>query len=296
MYVKVACIPGRTLLATRKTPENLFIVGYEEGEDIFVGADLDSIVYVDNDLQQLLPFFLRVLKQHMAISLKSVSQSTEDQFADHMLRNVFQTPEAFSELCQASGGVVRDFLNIFRTATLKAQSQGLKRISIAYVRMAAREVYSGKRHGFGDTSAVVLALDSIYQRVVVEEESYFFLVDRVLADHAKIMALFMAKLIHRMPATYYNPNDHKRYRYYQIDYGAYVDLLDYQARLRGRAARLKFVNALKDYPIAPWTKRLERPVQQLTELYARAEALTKPRAGRLDRDPARLIIDQTLIE
>jgi len=58
MYLKLACIPGRTLLATPVTEAPRNPIGLEEGDDIHADVDLDSIIFSGESIGEIVPFFM----------------------------------------------------------------------------------------------------------------------------------------------------------------------------------------------------------------------------------------------
>jgi hypothetical protein len=147
------------------------------------------------------------------------------------------------ELCQASGGVPRDFINIYRAATVitanRAMSSTLTTnrtmsgrarppFELITVREAAKSVYQGKRASFGRSASAspqLRLLDRIYQEIYVKKHSYLFLLSEEYAESDVVQTLYMERLIHRWPAIYYNPYDEHRYQYFQLDYGSTIERL-----------------------------------------------------------------------
>jgi hypothetical protein len=304
MYVKIGCIPGRTRLATPISEDNTSPIGYEEGDDITADIDLDRVVFVENDLQQLLTFFLTILKRHMGISLEWIKNMDDQQFSGFLFGSVFEGEPVFAELCQASGGVPRDFINLMRGAGTQQRARAGK-IKLLHVRLAAKDLYQSKRSSFQQTASKELELlDEIYRSIVAAKKSYFFLVREDLANHASINLLFMEKLIHKVPLSYYDDRTHRRFTYYQIDYGTTVDLLMARAANHASAdpalsnlASSIVSNSLRGFEPVDWLKDrvLEAAVPQLTGELARFSALSSTPEGRLDVEPRDVIVDDALI-
>jgi hypothetical protein len=201
MYLKLACIPGRTVLATPVSTSSKTVLGLEEGDDIHSDVDLDSIVFATESLQQIAPFFIAIVKKHVGTRLPWVNTSTYADFDLFMTTKVFEGPPSFVELCQASGAIPRDFMNIYRKATsahanLAKADPSVAPIGLLQVRQASRAVYQSKRASFGKAAAPQLRLlDSIYRRIYVGKSSYFFLLSEIRAEDDLIQTLYMEKLI-----------------------------------------------------------------------------------------------------
>ena len=292
MYLKLACIPGRTVLATPITVDIKNPIGLEEGDDIHSNVDLDAIVFAGESLDQLVPFFMAMIKKHVGEKVDWVRDASYLDFASFLTSKVFREIPPFVELCQASGGIPRDFINIYRAATTTAANiakSGMDRppIGLVSVRQAAKGVYQSKRASFGkSTSPQLRLLDAIYQEIYVKMHSYLFLLSEESAEDDVVQTLYMEKLIHRMPAAYYNPDDERRYQFFQLDYGTTID------RLIANAVR----DARASYDSGVWAKVssfgggwLTDLVREVGAAFAPILVLVKEEAGRLDIDPREII-------
>jgi hypothetical protein len=292
-YVKLGCIPGRTRLATPVSDNSPRPIGYEEGDDIVADINLDQIVFVDNDLQQLLAFFLTLLQKHMGVALPWVNDLAIDDFTQFVCQEVFEDERVFAELCQASGGVPRDFLNLMRLVTTVPRPPH-NRIQLLHVRLATKVLYEGKRNSFrGHTQTPLDLLDQIYKSVVAQKESYFFLVQESLVEDRELSMLFMEKLVHRVPLTYYANETHTSYAYFQIDYGTSVDLL--MSRSESRNGR-SISNMLDQFNLTNWTGNYVALsfATEIAESFAGLYRASRAPGGRLDIDPKELIVDHLL--
>ena len=286
MYLKLACIPGRTVLATPITEDIRNPIGLEQGDDIHPDVDLDTIVFARETLDQLGPFFMAMIKKHVGEKVDWVHNASFEDFESFLTTVIFKEMQPFLELCQASGGVPRDFINIYRAATTEAANtarsgQVRPAFSVATVRSAAKGVYQSKRASFGrSTSPQLRLLDSIYREVYVKKSSYFFLLSEESAEDDIVQTLYMEKLIHRMPATYYNPDDDHRYQYFQLDYGATIDRLMANAEEDARAS----------YEGSAWAALASLGGKWLTDFVGEAAAFLAPTLA-LNRGPGRLDIE-----
>jgi hypothetical protein len=164
MYLKLACIPGRTHLATPITEQVKNPIGLEEGDDISADVNLDELVFAKESVAELAPFFMAMIKKHVEEKIEWVRHSSAWNFQQFLTTMIFSDPRTFVELCQASGGVPRDFMSIYRNATIDASnrsksSRDREPFTLPVVRMAAKKVYDGKRESFaGKSSSPQLAL------------------------------------------------------------------------------------------------------------------------------------------
>lgn len=231
MYLKLACIPGRTVLATPITEGVTNPIGLEEGDDIHTGVNLDEIVFSGESITQLVPFYIAMVKKHVGERVAWVRDASSAYFESFLTSMVFSGMKPFMELCQAAGGVPRDFISIYKAATVDAamvagSGQHREPFELLAVRIAAKRVYHSKRISFErSTSPQLQLLDRIYQEIYIKKHSYQFLLSEESAEDDVVQTLYMVKLIHRLPASYYNPDDERRYQYFQLDYGTTIDRL-----------------------------------------------------------------------
>ena len=301
MHVKLACIPIRTLLATPITPNNLIPIGYEEGDDISADVDLDSIVCLQNDLEQFLPFFIILLKRHMGMTLEWVKSMEMLEFEKFVCNEVFEAPDVFSELCQASAGVPRDFLQLFRNATSTQVSLKAANLSLLHIRTAAAKLHESKRHSFEQESLELSILDDIYRSIVAKHKTYLFLLKENHSRNPAIQMLWAERLIHKMPASYYDSNTHIRYIYYLMDYGECVDLLSAEAAKRGSEQGEKMADSISGFSSLGWLGQVisvlaKEGLPLLMGCVEMNKTLKNEPAGNLAPDPKNIIVDDSIFE
>jgi hypothetical protein len=297
MYLKLACIPGRTTLATPITEHVMNPIGLEEGDDIHADVDLDKIAFSGESIDQLVPFFMAMIQRHVGASVEWVRNTSFTHFEIILTSLIFSGTSSFAELCQASGGVPRDFINIYRQATAIAANAGKSGqarplLELLTVRMAAKPVYQSKRASFGrSTSPQLQLLDRIYQDIYVRKHSYLFLLSQELTEDGTVQTLYMEKLIHRLPATYYDPDDERTYQYFQLDYGTTIDRLMADAAEGARASYesslwAKVESLGSRFLGRTWMREEHQDPESIIAAY---QALFKERVGRLDINPREII-------
>jgi len=289
--LKLACVPGRTkLFLPSVAGERRNSIGLEMGDDITADVDLDSVVFVDNDIKQLAEFFIALLQRHLGASVPEIRDMTIDAFSDYVLNEKMKDPRILAELCHASSAVPRDFINIFRQATIAQRAAGSDKMTAANVRSAAFNVYEGKRSNLASTRPDELELlDRIYRKVVLGQNSYFFLVEASLVEHPKIVELFTAKLIHRTSATWLDPVSLVSYVYYMVDYGTSIELL----RQAGAKAWDDLTHGTMGLTSAGFFAPSANPSLLDLVLDKLVGSFTE---ARFDAEPASLIVDLEMIE
>ena len=290
--IKLACVPGRTTLyLASATRDGRIPIGLELGDDITSDVDLDSVVFVDNDIKQLATFFISLLQHHMAVEIPELLNMSIDSFSKHIFTERMEGPSILGELCHAAGAVPRDFINTFRQATVAQRATGADKMAVAHIRSAAHNIYEGKRSNLATSKpGELLLLDRIYRKVVIRQHTYFFLVEASLVEHDKIIELFTSRLIHKMPATWLDPDSWVSYVYYMIDYGISIELL----RHVGAETWEKFAHGVKKITIFKWLtidltsdEYLQKALDSLVSSFEMA---------RPDADPHSLVIDLEMIE
>jgi hypothetical protein len=252
MYLKLACVPGRTFLATPITEDIINPIGLEEGDDIHADVDLDSIIFSGESIGELVPFFMAMIRKHVGEKIVWVREAEPEDFESFLTTTVFAGTKPFLELCHASGGVPRDFMNIYRNATtfacnLVKSGHPRRPLDVAAIRVAARITYQSKRNSFSGkaTSKQLQLLERIYQDIYVRKNSFYFLLSEEAAESDAMQALYTERLIHRVPLNFfYDPTNEQTYLYFQLDYGTAID------RLMSNAAN----DAYASYETSTWVK------------------------------------------
>jgi Cdc6-like AAA superfamily ATPase len=291
--IKLACVPGRTeLYLASATRDGRNPIGLELGDDITADVNLDSVVFVDNDIRQLATFFISLIQRHMGVEIPELANMSIESFSKHILTDRMEGPSILGELCHASGAVPRDFINTFRQATVAQRAAGADKMAVAHVRSAALNIYEGKRSNLATSKpGELLLLDRIYRKVVIGQKTYFFLVEASLVEHDKIVELFTSRLIHRTPATWLDPDSMVSYVYYMIDYGTSIELL----RQAGVKVWDKLTRGSRKIVVIKW---LDIKLDLNDEYMKKAldNLVITFEATRLDADPHSLIIDLEMIE
>jgi hypothetical protein len=262
----------------------------EEGDDLNAEVNLDTIVFAPESLDQVVPFFTRMIKKHVGEKVGWVRDLSLFDFESFLTTKVFAGEAPLLELCHASGGVPRDFINIYKLVTAGAAKAGSDRqpFDLRAIRLGAQGAYDGKRASFGKRATPQLQLlDSIYKRIYVEKNAYRFLLSEEDAEDDRVQTLYMERLVHRLPGTYYYPRNDRTYLYFQLDYGTTIGRLMYDAANDARTS----------YESSIWA-RLESfrtgflghaSDSNKTAVMAAYAALSDREPGRFDYEPHELI-------
>lgn len=226
MCIKLACIPGRTKLFSYGQPGTPSL-GLELGEDITADVDLDSIVASLPNIKQISEFLMRVLHLHMAAGNEVIGRSSFDDFSHEVTNSQLEGHSVFAELCVASAAVVRDFLNLFRRAAILQAQERSGQMRLEHVRQAARANYKGKRQNLSTEkkSDDLLLLDKIYRKVVISNQTLYFLVHENASEDVNLLNLYRFKLVHRLPLIWFNQETMESFQFFQLDYGTATEII-----------------------------------------------------------------------
>lgn len=283
--LKVAAIPGRTWLF-RHVGEagHAQRIGFELGDDITADVDLDTVVFVHQDIEQLSLFFAALLRQHLGVRTAMFGTMSEPDFAQFLLKTAMGGPHVLTELIHASAAIPRDFINILRQATLLRRGARESKITTAHVRAAALKAFESKRTNLAASRKEALAaLNVIYRDIVGDQKSYLFLLDAADAADPRIVELYTAKLIHRFPANWQDPEEHRTFVYYQVDYATLI------GGLKDTFDKL-FSGLPKILTSRPFGIRLFGSYSSLFSFDSALERYFVPTNSE-ERDPAKLIVD-----
>jgi Cdc6-like AAA superfamily ATPase len=296
MHVKLACIPVRTRLSTPVTAEKPIPFGYELGDDITVAVDLDKVVFVENDLAQFVAFYLVLLKRHMGLKLGWVKEMDPKVFEEVVCSQIFENTGTFSELCQASAGVPRDFLQLFLDTTKEQLSKKSPKIQIIHIRDAAGSLYEEKKTSFGAGSLEITVLDQIYRGIIAKHKTYYFLLTQAQSDLAVVRTLWSERVIHKMPAGHYDDSTNIKYVYHQMDYGNCIDLMGKDAAAAGEARFRQMAGLIEGYRPQGWLSgAFTDLVATISGRLSKRDALAKAPAGNVCPNPRNIIVSDELL-
>jgi hypothetical protein len=221
---KIAAIPSRTSLG-HKTSEKFY--GLEDGGDIF-GYQLDNRYIFETNKVETRNFFNDLLYKHLAAidsgkitTLLKDSKSTNEKFI-----NLFLTNKALGELCIASAGIPRDFINLLLHAYDKFLLVKAKHISVRNIRMATSEWYeTDKKKQVDDHAIEKKLLEAITQEIIIKKRSTHFMIAEKNSGNKHIQSLIDFRVLHLRKRGY----SHKdilgeTFNVYSIDYGCYNHL------------------------------------------------------------------------
>ena len=213
---------------------------------------------------------------------------------------IFDGYEAFSELCQASAGVARDFLHLFRNATSIQMRTNSPKITLSHIRDAAENLYASKKRSFNSGSIELRIIDNIYRGIVAKQKTYLFLLAETDSHHPEIQLLWAERMIHRMPATYYDSKEHVQYIYYQVDYGKCVNLLSAEATSAGKKKGHALAGAIDNFSDFGWIGKLVSNVATvalptLMGFIEKRKALANEPGGNWSPNPREIIVERSML-
>lgn len=228
---KIAAIPNRTDLG-HKTSEKFY--GLEDGGDIF-GYQLDNRYIFEIDKLKTRNFFNDLLFRHLkeidsnvVASVIKTSGKSPDTFI-----NVFLTNKALGELCIASAGIPRDFINLFIHSYDQFKSGSAKHISVKNVRSATSGWYeTDKKKQIDEHAIEKILLQSIVEDIVIKKQSSHFMLGEKHSSNTHILSLIDFRVLHLRKKGYSHKDiPGETFNVYSIDYGCYNHLNIMRANL-----------------------------------------------------------------
>lgn len=221
---KIAAIPNRTDLG-HKTDEKFY--GLEDGGDIF-GYQLDNRYIFETDKAQTRNFFNDLLYKHLsAIDLTTVNSiiKTSGKSPTSFI-NVFLTNKALGELCIASAGIPRDFINLFIHSYDQFKSGSAKHISVKNVRSATSGWYeTDKKKQVDEHEVEKILLQAIVEEIVIKSNSSHFMLGEKHSSNSHILSLIDFRVLHLRKKGYSHRDiPRETFNVYSIDYGCYNHL------------------------------------------------------------------------
>lgn len=229
--VKIAAIEHRSIFRKQVGGR---MIGFEVGADVSANINLDDFLVYEGNEERSREFFAELLNRHVANSEPPV-EGIDPADSSTLIKAAFADSRAFSELVLAAEGVPRDALNIVGVAAGRALDQ---KITVPMVRAAARDWYqSDKLKNLEARSDARQMLDWIVNEVIRGKRARAFLVTEADSNDPLMISLFDERVLHLVRRGYSAQDDPgTRYNVWNIDYGAYVDLLKTKNAPRGALA------------------------------------------------------------
>jgi hypothetical protein len=200
-------------------------IGFELGADVMANLDLDEFMVFEQNEERAREFFRGLLFKHLTRGVGEHEKVPDLARESDLIRVGFTERRAFDELVRAAEGVPRDAINIAAKAAIQARDG---KISVPDIRRAARAWFQNdKEANLASRSEALSLLNWVIDKVIREKRARAFLVKQRSAKAPLVMALFDARVLHLARKGYSGQDEPgERYDVYNIDYGAYVDLIN----------------------------------------------------------------------
>lgn len=144
---------------------------------------------------------------------------------------------------------------------------------------------------------LLFVLDQIYRNVVAKHKTYLFLLTNTQTDHPVIRTLWMKRMIHKIPASYYDRSTDRKYTYYQMDYANCVDFLGRDAAAKGEANVRKMAGQIDGFKPQNWlASAVTDVVARISALISKRQALAKTPAGNPSPNPTDIMVSDELVQ
>jgi hypothetical protein len=223
--VKIGAIQERSRFDAVEQGERL---GIELSSDAFADINLDAL-HPARNFEGVRGFLLEMLfKHYKQVYEEHFTRTFPLKRADDLVGPLFASDEVFSEFVDACAGVPRDALNIImKTAPFSGErpigSRALRRGLLEWFRTDKQAFYK-------PNTPETVFLDWLKNKIVYERKSKGFLIDDGPGDQL-IDNLRENRIIHLVNSSVSSKRHiGKRFKYYKLDYGCYVDLLETRGR------------------------------------------------------------------
>lgn len=223
--VKIAAIEQQSNFRTQIDGA---IIGIELGADMGAHVNLDDFLVYEGNEDRARSFFRGLFAKHLQSIAASTTNSDLALIPGSIISAGFTDTRAFDELVRGAEGVPRDALYIAAKAAMKA---GQGKISVPLIRDATRSWYHGdKMNGLTSLVQARRLLEWIIAEVIRGKRARAFLVNSADARDDLLLALFDARVLHILRRGYSAQDQPgERFDIWDIDYGAYVDLIQTQS-------------------------------------------------------------------
>lgn len=226
--VKLAAIEQRSrFLVPNSVTGNL---GLELGADVAAAVTLDEYMVFDNDAQQSVAFFKKLVLRHVQDVMTQEGEAPPTDEAQ-LISMGFTQANAFEEIVRAAEGVPRDAMYLLTYAAQRAKGEA---ISVSDARGAALRHYQGSKDpNVSANDQAKQLLTWIIDKVIKERQTKAFLLEAGLKDKL-IDYLYDERVLHVLrKGMSAQDTPGVRYHVYGIDYGCYVDLINTKGAPKG---------------------------------------------------------------
>lgn len=219
LVVKIAAIETRSKF--RISISNDDYLGIELGADASVDLSLDDFMVFDNDEEQSIAFYKKIIFKHFTTLVNANDNVSFPTTEEKFVNLLFSSSDVFKEFVRATEGIPRDAFYILSMAAQKSFSSPF---NMDVIRKASKNWYQRDKEAAASEVALKL-LHWIIDEVIAHRKARAFLLERGV-KHDLIDSLFDARLLHLLKKNVSaRDTPGKRYDVYKIDYGCYVDLL-----------------------------------------------------------------------
>lgn len=261
LIVKIAAIEHQS---TFRVTHGSLSIGFEVGADISANINLDDFMVYEGNEERSVEFFSELFVRHVA-SGEPLIPGLDPSTPSSVISVAFADSRAFAELVRAAEGVPRDALNIAGIAAAHALD---KKITVPIIRTAARDWYqSDKLKALEDRKEATRLLHWIIDEVIRGKKARAFLVAEGESHSESILTLFDARVLHLVRRGY-SAQDRpgERYNVWNIDYGAYIDLIQTKNAPQGALPIGDRDSDFVDVDVPPQDHRaIRRAILALTE-------------------------------
>ncbi len=202
-------------------------VGLELSSDAFADVNLDGM-HPSRNFEAVRDFLLDLLHKHYRQMYREHFKRAFPLKQPHeLVGTLFNSEDTFSEFVEACAGVPRDGLNIIMKATPFCMNAPISKRAL---RAGVLEWFRTDKQNFYKPGTVETLFYDWLKQTVLRRRSKGFLIDDGSGDPL-VENLRENRVLHLVNSSVSSKgHPGKRFKYYRLDYGCYVDLQDTSAR------------------------------------------------------------------
>jgi len=227
--VKIASIWSLTEMNSKEM-DGRFFGGIELGQDIYKGFDLDTLFF--NDKTSIEKFLRTIIYKRFIYAsntdTKEIFQKLQGKEGfdpkEFLIKEIFDSNEAFNALVSASHGIPRDFLELFDLCLHEIRDIRENRITTPLVIEVSADFYkSTKRNLISGNEILISFVDIIDSYLEKTNERFFILKNGDVKDSSEIKELVDKRFLHQLPTQLIDRKIRNKYKVFLIDYGCLWD-------------------------------------------------------------------------
>ena len=202
-------------------------IGFQQGIDISLLADLDQLLNFDSAAQNVKDFLVLIAYKHAIAEKPNLASIKPHEFEKFLCELIFDGPKPLLEIVRASEGNPRDFLAILISCGAVAQSIKKPITEKQIISIAGRHFLTNKAPEIKNHPAANRLFDKIFKQVIKTQNKLFFVSTIKAEMDERIQELWHYRFIHLRDSNFLHINEDglpQDYSIFSMDYGKLLSL------------------------------------------------------------------------